>query len=130
MKKNFIAIAAAVVLLSAPAAVTADAAETEGQSAESGMLMPSPKKKSAKKTTKKTTKKSTSSKKTTSKKSTSSKTATTTKAAEPQEGQHPALHRISSAESSRASPAAPAAAWLRLCRQSSIRTRLPLPMSS
>ena len=85
MKKNFIAIAAAVVLLSAPAAVTADAAETEGQSAESGMLMPSPKKKSAKKTTKKTTKKSTSSKKTTSKKSTSSKTATTTKAAEPQE---------------------------------------------
>ena len=51
MKKNFIAIAAAVVLLSAPAAVTADAAETEGQSAESGMLMPSPKKKSAKKTT-------------------------------------------------------------------------------
>ena len=85
MKKNFIAIAAAVVLLSAPAAMTADAAETEGQSAESGMLMPSPKKKSAKKTTKKTTKKSTSSKKTTSKKSTSSKTATTTKAAEPQE---------------------------------------------
>ena len=85
MKKNFIAIAAAVVLLSAPVAVTADAAETEGQSAESGMLMPSPKKKSAKKTTKKTTKKSTSSKKTTSKKSTSSKTATTTKAAEPQE---------------------------------------------
>lgn len=85
MKKNFIAIAAAVVLLSAPAAVTADAAETEGQSAESGMLMPSPKKKSARKTTKKTTKKSTSSKKTTSKKSTSSKTATTTKAAEPQE---------------------------------------------
>ena len=85
MKKNFIAIAAAVVLLSAPAAVTADAAETEGQSAESGMLMPSPKKKSTKKTTKKTTKKSTSSKKTTSKKSTSSKTATTTKAAEPQE---------------------------------------------
>lgn len=87
MKKNFIAIAAAVVLLSAPAAVTADAAETEGQSAESGMLMPSPKKKSTKKTTKKTTKKSTSSKKTTSKKSTtksSSKTATTTKAAEPQ----------------------------------------------
>ena len=50
MKKNFIAIAAAVVLLSAPAAMTADAAETEGQSAESGMLMPSPKKKSAKKT--------------------------------------------------------------------------------
>lgn len=85
MKKNFIAIAAAVVLLSAPAAVTAGAAETEGQSAESGMLMPSPKKKSARKTTKKTTKKSTSSKKTTSKKSTSSKTATTTKAAEPQE---------------------------------------------
>ena len=85
MKKNFIAIAAAVVLLSAPVAVTADAAETEGQSAESGMLMPSPKKKSAKKTTKKTTKKSTSSKKSTSKKSTSSKTATTTKAAEPQE---------------------------------------------
>lgn len=85
MKKNFIAIVAAVVLLSAPAAVTADAAETEGQSAESGMLMPSPKKKSARKTTKKTTKKSTSSKKTTSKKSTSSKTATTTKAAEPQE---------------------------------------------
>lgn len=85
MKKNFIAIAAAVVLLSAPAAVTADAAETEGQSAESGMLMPSPKKKSARKTTKKTTKKSTSSKKSTSKKSTSSKTATTTKAAEPQE---------------------------------------------
>lgn len=85
MKKNFIAIAAAVVLLSAPAAVTADAAETEGQSAESGMLMPSPKKKSARKTTKKTTKKSTSSKKSASKKSTSSKTATTTKAAEPQE---------------------------------------------
>ena len=85
MKKNFIAIAAAVVLLSAPVAVTADAAETEGQSAESGMLMPSPKKKSTKKTTKKTTKKSTSSKKSTSKKSTSSKTATTTKAAEPQE---------------------------------------------
>lgn len=85
MKKNFIAIAAAVVLLSAPAAVTADAAETDGQSAESGMLMPSPKKKSARKTTKKTTKKSTSSKKSTSKKSTSSKTATTTKAAEPQE---------------------------------------------
>ena len=85
MKKNFIAIAAAVVLLSAPVAVTADAAETEGQSAESGMLMPSPKKKSTRKTTKKTTKKSTSSKKTTSKKSTSSKTATTTKAAEPQE---------------------------------------------
>lgn len=85
MKKNFIAIAAAVVLLSAPAAVTADAAETEGQSAESGMLMPSPKKKSARKTTKKTTKKSTSSKKSASKKSTSSKTATTIKAAEPQE---------------------------------------------
>ena len=85
MKKNFIAIAAAVVLLSAPAVVTADAAETEGQSAESGMLMPSPKKKSTRKTTKKTTKKSTSSKKTTSKKSTSSKTATTTKAAESQE---------------------------------------------
>lgn len=85
MKKNFIAIAAAVVLLSAPAAVTADAAETEGQSTESGMLMPSPKKKSARKATKKTTKKSTSSKKSTSKKSTSSKTATTTKAAESQE---------------------------------------------
>lgn len=85
MKKNFIAIAAAVVLLSAPAAMTADAAETEGQSAESGMLMPSPKKKSTRKTTKKTTKKSASSKKSTSKKSTSSKTATTTKAAEPQE---------------------------------------------
>ena len=74
MKTNFIMCAAAAVLLSGAVVMPVSAAETESQTEEAGMLMPTPKKKSTKK---KSTKKTTA-KKTTAKKTTTAKTTTTT----------------------------------------------------
>lgn len=74
MKTNFIMCAAAAVLLSGAVVMPVNAAETESQTEEAGMLMPTPKKK----TTKKKTTKITTAKKTTAKKTTTAKTTTTT----------------------------------------------------
>ncbi len=77
MKTNFIMCAAAAVLLSGAVVMPVSAAETESQTEEAGMLMPTPKKTTKKKTTKKKTTKKTTAKKTTAKKTT---TTTTSKA--------------------------------------------------
>lgn len=74
MKTNFIMCAAAAVLLSGAVVMPVSAAETESQTEEAGMLMPTPKKK----TTKKKSTKKTTAKKTTAKKTTTAKTTTTT----------------------------------------------------
>lgn len=74
MKTNFIMCAAAAVLLSGAVVMPVNAAETESQTEEAGMLMPTPKKK----TTKKKSTKKTTVKKTTAKKTTTAKTTTTT----------------------------------------------------
>lgn len=74
MKTNFIMCAAAAVLLSGAVVMPVNAAETESQTEEAGMLMPTPKKK----TTKKKSTKKTTAKKTTAKKTTTAKTTTTT----------------------------------------------------
>ena len=74
MKTNFIMCAAAAVLLSGAVVMPVSAAETESQTEDAGMLMPTPKKK----TTKKKTTKKTTVKKTTAKKTTTAKTTTTT----------------------------------------------------
>lgn len=66
--------AAAAVLLSGAVVMPVSAAETESQTEEAGMLMPTPKKK----TTKKKSTKKTTAKKTTAKKTTTAKTTTTT----------------------------------------------------
>lgn len=71
MKTNFIMCAAAAVLLSGAVVMPVNAAETESQTEEAGMLMPTPKKKTTKKK---------STKKTTVKKTTTAKTTTTSKA--------------------------------------------------
>lgn len=76
MKTNFIMCAAAAVLLSGAVVMPVSAAETESQTEEAGMLMPTPKKKTTKKkSTKKTTVKKTTAKKTTT--TTTSKATTT-----------------------------------------------------
>ena len=74
MKTNFIMCAAAAALLSGAVVMPVNAAETESQTEEAGMLMPTPKKK----TTKKKSTKKTTAKKTTAKKTTTAKTTTTT----------------------------------------------------
>lgn len=74
METNFIMCAAAAALLSGAVVMPVNAAETESQTEEAGMLMPTPKKK----TTKKKSTKKTTAKKTTAKKTTTAKTTTTT----------------------------------------------------
>lgn len=79
MKTNFIMCAAAAVLLSCTAVMPVSAAETENQTEETSMLMPTPKKKTTKKkSTKKTTAKKTTAKKTTTTAKTTTTEATTT----------------------------------------------------
>lgn len=79
MKTNFIMCAAAAVLLSCAAVMPVSAAETENQTEETSMLMPTPKKKTTKKkSTKKTTAKKTTAKKTTTTAKTTTTEATTT----------------------------------------------------